>query len=170
MREYLYGLSRALVGLAGAVLLVLPVFISSPSSAVFVIEATWNGGGADSNWSTAVNWTAPAAPPEDARLIFPAGAARLTNNNDLPAGRIFEGIDFEGDGGGYVLGGNAFGLREDLANEGLIAVNTAGTNTINNDIKLAESQGFTSTVAGTSLVFGGVSRPQRLCPDARRSG
>src|SRR5581483_8599361 len=49
---------------------------------------TWNGGGADANWSTAANWTAtgPGTPPPASdltnTLIILTGATRLTNTLD----------------------------------------------------------------------------------------
>ena len=45
-------------------------------------RATWTGGGGDNNWTTAANWggTAPVAGDD---LVFPAGAARLTQHEQL---------------------------------------------------------------------------------------
>ena len=46
---------------------------------------TWSGAGANGLWSTAANWSggAPAAGEADARLVFPAGANRLSNTNNI---------------------------------------------------------------------------------------
>ena len=46
---------------------------------------TWTGGGADNNWSTPGNWggTVPVAGDD---LVFPGGAARLSNTNDSGRG------------------------------------------------------------------------------------
>ena len=42
--------------------------------------------------------------------MFPTGAQRLFNTNDLPAGFDIREIDFTGVGGGYHLSGNAIVL------------------------------------------------------------
>ncbi|MFA4875259.1 MAG: Calx-beta domain-containing protein [bacterium] len=123
---------------------------AAPALAVIIPSSTWNGGGADAYWSTGANWVVPAPPPPDTDAIFPAGAAQLSNIDDLAAGTAFSTITFNGAGGGYVLDGNPFGV-----NTALIASNTAGTNTINNDVQLGASVAFTSTVAGTDLIFEG---------------
>src|SRR5262245_18657251 len=70
--------------------------------------ATWDGGGADNNWTTAANWAGDfgAHPGDD--LVFPAGAARLTNNNDFVAGTQFSTITFRGPD--YRISGNAIVL------------------------------------------------------------
>lgn len=121
-----------------------------PSSAGIGITATWSGNGADSNWSTNNNWAPPAPPPADSDVVFPAGANRLSNNNDLTAGMAFATLTFNGAGGGYNLSGNNFGI-----NERITASNTAGDNTINNDIQITDSIPFTSTTAGTTLTLAG---------------
>ena len=53
---------------------------------------TWNGGGADSNWSTANNWGG-TAPVGGEALVF-GGSARLTNVNDIATDTLFAGITF----------------------------------------------------------------------------
>ncbi|MEP7158805.1 MAG: S8 family serine peptidase, partial [Chloroflexota bacterium] len=69
--------------------------------------ATWTGGGSDNNWTTAANWggTAPVAGDD---LVFPGGAARLTNTNDFTAGTSFNSITLSGTG--YTLSGNSVAL------------------------------------------------------------
>ena len=54
---------------------------------------TWTGGGADNNWTTLANWggTAPVAGDD---LVFPGGAARLSNTNNFGAGTAFNSIRF----------------------------------------------------------------------------
>src|SRR5262249_30389711 len=44
---------------------------------------TWNGGGANGFWSNRTNWVGNAVPPNGASLVFPTGAARLNNTNDI---------------------------------------------------------------------------------------
>ena len=68
---------------------------------------TWDGGSTvDSNWSTAANWVGDLAPAAGDSLVFPAGAARLDNVNDYPAGTVFGSIDISGSGYKIVNGGN----------------------------------------------------------------
>jgi autotransporter-associated beta strand protein len=126
------------------------VLVSISAFAGVGITSTWNGNGADNNWSTNLNWVIPAPPPADSDIIFPAGANRLTNNNDIAAGTAFATVTFNGAGGGYNLGGNSFGINEEL-----VAAHTVGDNTIGNDLFLGNSLAFTSTTAGTSLILTG---------------
>ena len=71
---------------------------------------TWDGGGADANWSTAANWLGDAAPATDgsADLVFPAAAPRTDNVNDFAPGAAFASVAFTGTG--YSLTGNAVAL------------------------------------------------------------
>src|SRR4051794_41830115 len=52
---------------------------------------TWDGGGADANWSTGNNWADNTAPVPPEALSF-AGNIQLTNHNDFTSGPIFNGI------------------------------------------------------------------------------
>jgi hypothetical protein len=68
---------------------------------------TWDGGSTvDSNWTTPENWSGDVAPQAGDNLVFPAGAARLENVNDYPAGTVFGSINVSGSG--YVFQGNAY--------------------------------------------------------------
>lgn len=72
---------------------------------------TWTGLSAVStNWTDAANWDIGAPNSADDSLVFPAGAQRLQNVNNFPAGTAFNAITFNGDG--YVVGvsSNAFQL------------------------------------------------------------
>jgi autotransporter-associated beta strand protein len=70
--------------------------------------ATWDGGGADNNWTTAANWVGDVAPIVADSLVFPAGAAQLTNVNNFAAGTLFASLSVTA--GGYVINGNAVTL------------------------------------------------------------
>ncbi len=112
--------------------------------------ATWTGAGADANWMTAANWggTAPSAGDD---LVFPGGAARLTNTNNFPSGTNFNTITFNGASGGYTLNGNAIQLSS-----GLTASNTSGTNIVAVPIVQTDPQTFSCTTPGPDrLVFNG---------------
>ena len=71
---------------------------------------TWTGGGADANWSTAANWNPAQAPQAGDSLVFPSGAARPVNNNDLQADTAIAAITLSGTA--YTLGGNAVSLGQ----------------------------------------------------------
>lgn len=56
---------------------------------VFAATKTWDGGGADANWTTAANWSTDIAPVAGDDLIFPAAAAQHTNNNNFFFSPVF---------------------------------------------------------------------------------
>lgn len=137
----------------------------TPSAVALTVTAskptfTWDGGGADANWKTAANWAGDVAPSPGSVLVFPAGAAQLTNSNNFSAGTGFHSIRFEG--ASYVITGNrialAAGVVSDLSNTGL------GPN-LKVPITLVADQSFTAidtlslggTIAlnGRSLTFDG---------------
>src|ERR1051325_1167897 len=78
---------------------------SLPASAA---TRTWGGGGANNFWSAPANWTNNVAPVLGDDLIFPAGAARLSNSNDFGAGISFHSITLSGSN--YVINGNSLML------------------------------------------------------------
>jgi fibronectin-binding autotransporter adhesin len=101
---------------------------------------TWTGGsGSSNNGSDAANGggTTPVAGDD---LVFPGGAARLSNTNDLAAGTSFNSITFNGASGGYSLGGNAITLVA-----GITTSNTSGFNVTTFPVTLSASQSFNLT-------------------------
>ena len=108
---------------------------------------TWTGLGADANWTTAANWSPSGAPMAGDDLVFPAGASRLSNNNDTTAGTSYNTLSITGPAGGYILSGNAIQLAA-----GLTAENSAA-NTVALPITLTASQTF--TVSGDRLRLNG---------------
>jgi uncharacterized repeat protein (TIGR01451 family) len=74
---------------------------------------TWDGGGINASWTTNNNWVSNLAPIAGDNLVFPAGAAQLTNTNTFVPGRTFGSIQVNGSG--YVIGGNAINLSGGLA-------------------------------------------------------
>jgi Tfp pilus assembly protein PilZ len=58
----------------------------------------WDGGGGDDKWTTPANWVGDLKPSPGDELIFPAGAARMNNENDFPAGMQFGSIAVYGNG------------------------------------------------------------------------
>jgi hypothetical protein len=80
-----------------AILLFLTVY---PTSA-----QTWNGGGADNNWSTSQNWSPLGAPVNDGTAnVILAGNIRLTSNIDTPWS--INSLTFNNTAGAFTLGGS----------------------------------------------------------------
>ncbi len=76
---------------------------------------TWDGGGADDNWSTSANWTSDAGLPGSGDILSFVGNTRLAPTNDL-TGLSLASITFPGAGGLFVLGGNAITLTGGISN------------------------------------------------------
>lgn len=109
----------------------------------------WTGAHAtSSDWSRGANWDSGTAPANDDILVFPAGAARLSNNNDLTGLRVAT-IRFTGAGGGYTISGNAITLTD-----GINAINTVAGNTVAlARITLVNPLSFTVATAGLGLTI-----------------
>jgi autotransporter-associated beta strand protein len=108
--------------------------------------STWSGA-ASNLWSNNGNWDVP--PASGNGLVFPTGAANLTNSNDLTAGTSFASLTFSGSG--YSLGGNAIALA------GNLDAQATGTDTVNLPISLAAATPTASAdQSGTTLMLGGV--------------
>ncbi|MFV2068579.1 MAG: beta strand repeat-containing protein, partial [Pirellulales bacterium] len=110
--------------------------------------ATWDGGGLDNHWTTPANWGGDIAPSPADDLVFPAGAAQVTNRNDFPSGTNFNSIGFSG--GGYSISGNALGLAA-----GIDAASAPADNTLALDITLSAPQSILVGGAAATLTFGG---------------
>jgi uncharacterized repeat protein (TIGR01451 family) len=99
----------------------------------------WTGAGADPFWSDGKNWQSGRAPAPGDALVFPAGAAQLTINNDFPDGTSFDSLTFSGSlaGAGYILQGNritlgAGGITDTSQITG--GASTQDVNSIQNDL------------------------------------
>lgn len=97
-----------------AAALVAALLGASAGTASAASTRTWTGAGATPDWSDAANWDT-GTPAAGDTLVFPNGAARKTNTNDLAAGTAFATVRFTGDG--YRLQGNAFDVTGELRNE-----------------------------------------------------
>jgi len=86
--------------------------------AVPLTTSTWDGGGGDSNWSTAANWLGDTAPSAGFDLIFPF-STNTSPVNDLAAGTDFTGLNFAGGATSYTLTGNAIGISNFVRNTSL---------------------------------------------------
>jgi len=138
--------------------------------ATAVLSSTWNGGGANDNWSTADNWggTAPSA----GHTLKFAGSTRLNNTNDLAANTTFAGLSFESGAGAFTLNGNAVALSGNVSNASAntqtinlgMALDLANYNidAVTNDIVVngaivqagAGTSGITKTGSGTLVLAG----------------
>src|SRR5438046_4983265 len=99
-----------------AKLAVLLMLLQTASAATTRI---WSGGGTDSFWANGANWSGGVAPISGDPLVFPTGAARLVNSNNifgLRPGLITVGA------AGYDLAGNS--VTNDA---GILATNSSGT-------------------------------------------
>ena len=118
---------------------------------------TWDGGGTTNNWTEAANWVGDIAPFAWDSLVFPAGAARLSNINNFSAGTTFSSITLSGLN--YSITGNAISLVSGITENVLSGL----SNTISIPITLNASQAFTSTGPnGRTLNIGPVNTNGKL--------
>ena len=110
---------------------------------------TWTG--AVSNlWSAVGNWSGLGGvfPGAGDDLVFPNGAANLSNINDLFEDAQFNSITFQASG--YTLSGSAISM---VAGS-IVSTNAVGLNTINFDISCSGSLTVTVANAGTLALNG----------------
>jgi autotransporter-associated beta strand protein len=128
------------------------VYCFSPSLRAAI--RTWDGGGANNNWSTAANWDAAVAAGDD--LVFPGGAAvdvsSLNNTNDFAANTPFRSITISGTN--YVLNGNLI-LFTNVGPNAIKGENIGGTNTVNLALRLDAGQTLQTDTSTTILAING---------------
>jgi len=157
------GLFRSTV-LRLALLLMTGLGIHSTQAATRI----WSGGHASSaNWNLRDNWGGVAVPVNGDTLVFPSGAARIVNTNNIAGMRLHQ-IQFLGLGGGYSLRGNSvsvtngLSLPADAANaislasiafqgEQAISVSAGGVLTVNSDLVLNGSILYLQTFGDLTL-------------------
>jgi len=76
---------------------------------------TWTGN-SSALWSDASNWTPVGVPVDGDSIVFPSGPTVKTVQNNLPVGRIFERVVFNGDA--YTLNGNGIQVRTQFSGAG----------------------------------------------------
>ncbi|MBC7581838.1 hypothetical protein H7097_03165 [Aeromicrobium sp.] len=118
-------------------------------------SCVWTGGGVDSNFSTATNWSGcnSAAPTalDTNDLIFPVTATNLTPVNDLVAA-TFNSITFSGTGSaGYAISGTAFTLGGDITDT------SDRSNSIANDVVVNGARAVTLSNSNVLILTGTVS-------------
>jgi len=132
--------------LAAALGVMVLVLTSLPTRAAF----TWDGGGANANWSTANNWNPNGAPTAGTitDYIF-GGTTRTTNTADGATLWEVNSITFNNTAGAFVISGT--GLKLQSAG---ITNNDAQLQTINNTIALQATATINANTAAIAL--GGV--------------
>lgn len=129
-------------------ILLLAGIIAAFSLNAFSTVRTWDGGGADANWSTPANWVGDVAPQTNDDLVFPAVATQFTANNNMVFLSNFNSITIDGT---YTLSGNAFRIGAG----GLII--TSGTQTINTTVQLSAASTITVNDAASTATIVAVS-------------
>jgi hypothetical protein len=122
--------------------------------------ATWDGGGADNNWTTAANWVGDVAPQPGDDLVFPLGPPRTANVNDFPAGTAFHSMAI---GPNYHMTGNAIALVAGLTCSGfapriLFSLTLTGDQTFSGGVHITGSidvNGHALTLTGGTAFFAG---------------
>lgn len=130
---------------------------------------TWDGGGADNNWSTDANWSGdPAVDVATGDTLTFDGATRLTANNDLTglvlgntAGGATAALTFAPTAGAFTLTGNAFSIGNNDGNTVLVTQSGASDQIIANNITFAGGQrdrliDFTAAGLGTITFSGNI--------------
>ena len=120
---------------------------------------TWNGGGADGNWSTAANWISGTVPVSsmDTAVTF-AGTTNLAPNQNIANPLMLNSLTFASGAGSFTLGGSALDFHTSSANV-LPSITINGTQTINSPINLSNPLTITYTGPGvnTSTIGGGIT-------------
>jgi fibronectin-binding autotransporter adhesin len=107
---------------------------------------TWNGAGADNNWTTGLNWGGTAPSAQDS--LFFGGSTRLGPVNNYATATQFNGIGFNSNAGAFTLTGNAINLG------GNVTSATATAQTINIGLNLLQDTTFSG---GSIIVNGAIS-------------
>jgi autotransporter-associated beta strand protein len=140
----LFSLSLALVALA--------VTMGSVRAAT----VTWNGNGANGNWSTGANWlggVAPTGTGSGDTLVYGSGSNRLSSTNTVTNFQLASGTSLRfTNSSNYTLTGSSLVLNGNVAQSGSSAV------TIANNIALTGERTFSLANSGGSInVSGNIS-------------
>ena len=123
--------------------------LAAAAATVCAASRTWDGGGANINWSTPGNWDGDLTAPVTNDSITFDGTLRLSNNNDLTADAVFGPITFNAGAGAFVIGGNRITLGGDISDS------SPNLQTVNLPLVLSGNRTI-STDPGASLNLGGV--------------
>ena len=114
---------------------------------------TWDGGGANTNWTTGTNWIGDTAPVAGNALVF-SGLTQQSTNNDFVANTTF--FQIKTSTGGFTLAGNPVKLN---TGGGVFDVDNTGNNTISMALETANSANtlYIYGRSGTLTLSGSVS-------------
>jgi len=126
----------------------------APSVALGQSSYTWNGAGADNNWSTGGNWGGSGPSSPQAYLNF-AGTTRTTSNNNFANGSAGFQIYFNSGAGAYTLTGNAINFYNYGSNAPTIENDSSNLQTVQFQIDV-EGGNIMNIIANTgNLLFSG---------------
>lgn len=127
--------------------ILLAMALAASSAGAASVIRTWNGS-TDGNWGTAANWTPSGSPavasPFDS-LIF-SGTTRLATTNNLSTS--VSNLTFTA--GGFAVNGNSLIIRTSITN-------SAGVNSVNIPVTLANNPKNWDVAAGSEIDFTGGS-------------
>ncbi len=112
---------------------------------------TWDGGGANNNWTNGLNWAGDVAPVNNGTAnIVMAGVVRLTPTVDLA--QDIRTLTFNNTAGAFTISGQQL----TISGGGGITNNDANTQTINSNIVVGAAQNWNAS-AGPLVVAGNIS-------------
>ncbi len=117
-------------------------FVTYDGFSVTLLSPTWNGAGANNNWSTGGNWSRGVKPTTEEDVVF-SGSTRQSNVNDL-SGLSINSLQLAT--AGFSLSGNPFTVVSAITN-------VTGDSTVGNSVTLGGAVSVRTT-AGT-LTLGG---------------
>ena len=126
----------------------LTTFVNIPVSIVAGSDV-WNGGGADNNLSTSLNWTNHVTPALVGDSLQFSGSTRLTPNVDL--GYVVTGIQFGTNAGAFNI--SSAGTVLTLTNGATVVNNSANVQTLSTPIALVGTPTFNA--ASNDIVVSG---------------
>ena len=118
-------------------------------NAASAADVTWNGAGANNNWSTPQNWVGGVAPTSAGadRLVF-SGTARPMASNSYVSG-LFRGIAFDASATAFFLSGNEFSV----ADQGFTNLSTQAQ-TVGPAVNFTESATVSNVDGGSTSFLG----------------
>lgn len=136
-------------------LLVLAAFVGAAQGATY----TWDGNGADSNWSTGGNWLRNLPPPSNVNtvLIF-TGNSNLTAQQNISNDFLLNTLIFDNAAGPFNLTGLALDFRTDSSGASpAITQNSASAERITNNLVLSNALNLNGGGAGALTLSGVIS-------------
>lgn len=131
----------------------LALAIASASPATLGATFTWDGGGADGNWSTAANWNPDGAPGATGNLLIFSGNTNLSAENDvvtsLDTTYTNTVITFSSGAGSFNLSGTPITVGSGGgAGQIIVQQNSSNPQTISLNLNLSGGNGDRSIVFG----------------------